>query len=163
MDGIGWIIDVFILGQMFQQGTNAMSGTHGVQLTAEFQTYYQVNVIDGFRIRITATAAQDMVTKIFRYRNIPVQPGQAAAVGVFDGICSPADIEEFPENAPYDNADPPWYRLDTVDLVFRTREEAEDAWASIQIDVQGLVDSLDAMAILEALEPVWIGDSGGAG
>lgn len=134
-----------------------MASDRGVLLTPKFQTHFVPNQIDGFRITVQLSQARLMPAKLFRYREIPIQPGQTARHGVFDGVCSPADLEEFPEDAPQTNADPPWYRRDSVDLVFRSRVEADEALGSIQADITILIDSLNAMDHLETLTPLWLG------
>lgn len=134
-----------------------MASDRGVLLLPAFQKHYVPNQIDGFRMTITASQPRDMPSKIFRYREIPIQPGQAARLGHFAGVCSPADLEEYPEDAPHTNADPPMYRLAAVDMVFRSRAEAEAAWADIQSEVEILVATLNTMDVLEAAAPVWVG------
>lgn len=117
---------------------------HGVRLTPYVQTV-MVGVVEGFRLLVTAADGNNMSEAVFRYRAIPIQPSQAERSGHFDGVCSPADLAEYPLDEPHADADPPWFRSATADLVFRSRYDLEQAWADIQEDVQGLVSALDLM------------------
>lgn len=128
-----------------------------IRLTPSFQTYYLENVVDGFRITVVADSEYLMPSKIFAYRNLVAQPGASSQTAVFDHICSPADLEEYPEDSPAPNSTPGWFRTDFVDIVFRSRALAMAAWSDIRADVADLKASLDAMDVLTTLPPVWIG------
>ena len=133
----------------------ADSALYGVRLYREEQSRYQVNLVDGFRLRVQARDARNMSPNIFRYRR---GPGLEAGTEVdeFDGVASSVDLEEFPVGSPDQNAQffvvngyaIRYFRKDTIDLVFRSRTEAEDAWTVIVDEVDTLVRSLrirDAM------------------
>lgn len=98
-----------------------------------------------------------MSEAVFRYRALPVIPGQAARTGAFDGVCSPADLAEFPEEEPFANADPPWFRLNYVDLVFRSHGQALEARDAILGELRQLVYTLDEMDDMEVAQETWIG------
>jgi hypothetical protein len=126
------------------------SGPRSITLMPTFQRGYVPNVVDGFRFTLQVTGAAMMPTKIFRYRLVPTRvnggnvntsPTAIELKGVFDGVCSPADLEDFPEDWPAQNARPPWYRLDTVDLIVRSRFIAQDAYAAILFEVTRLVST----------------------
>jgi hypothetical protein len=132
-----------------------------IQVTPEFQRYDGPGV-DGFRIRATVTAAVDMPRAVFAYRLEPIQPAAegedpAEPRAIFSHVCSPADLEEFPADAPYPNANPPWFRRDTIDLVWRARVQATEDYEAILRDITNLRDSLDRMDELTTLAPVWLG------
>lgn len=117
--------------------------------------YY--NDIDGIRVRIEATEATGMPTKIFAYQMVPLKPGTMEQVAAFDHVCSSVDLEEYPENAPVENSRPAWFRLNYVDVLLRSREETREFVNSVLEDVQILKNTLD---ITEELLPggdVWIG------
>jgi hypothetical protein len=90
-----------------------------------------------------------MPTKIFRYWVAPTkiqasvdQPPTAIKLkGAFDGVCSPADLEDFPEDRPAQNAKPPWFRLDYADLIVRSRFTAQHAYPAILFEVTRLVST----------------------
>lgn len=142
-----------------------MASARRIVLAPTFQRGYVPNVVDGFRFTLTVTAADLMPTKVFRYRVVPVQlranpAGPPTALdhrGAFDGVCSPADLEDFPEDWPDPEALPPWFRSDRVDLIVRSRSIAQEAYEVILQEVQALVATLDLMDEQEAAPPVVVG------
>jgi hypothetical protein len=87
-------------------------GPRWITFFPTFQQGFVPNLIDGFRFTIQVTGASQMPTKIFRYRVVPTKvqasvdqpPTAIELMGVFDGVCSPADLEDFPEDWPAQNA-----------------------------------------------------------
>jgi hypothetical protein len=140
-------------------------GPRSITLTPTFQRGYVPNVIDGFRFTLNVAGAVQMPTKIFRYRLVPFkvqatasQPPTAIELkGAFDGVCSPADLEDFPEDWPAQNARPPWFRLDYVDLIVRSRSIADKAYSAIMYEVERLVDTLNTMDQQDVAPPITIG------
>ena len=135
----------------------ALKNHRRIKLTPYFQRDYVVNVIDVFRITLTASEAHLMPDAIFAYRTEPLQPGAAATVAVFDHVCSPVDLQEYPVGAPHPAADPPWFRLTTVDVEERTRALALEVYEEIVEDVTALVLGMNAADVLVAQPPLWIG------
>jgi hypothetical protein len=144
---------------------DTVAGSHGITLAPTFQRGFVAHAIDGFRFTLNVVSANQMPTKIFRYRLVPSQVKASASepptaielMGAFDGVCSPADLEDFPEDWPAQNARPPWYRLDYVDLIVRSRAIADDTYQAILGEVRHLVETLDLMDIQDAAPPVIIG------
>lgn len=118
---------------------------------------YDINDIDGIRIRITATESTGMPTKIFAYQMLPVKPGGTQQVATFDHVCSSVDLEEYPEDQAVPNSRPAWFRLDYVDVMVRSREEAREFINSVIEDVQLLKNTLDVADDLLPGGDVWIG------
>jgi hypothetical protein len=118
---------------------------------------YDINDIDGIRIRITATESTSMPTKIFAYQMLPVKPGGTQQVATFDHVCSSVDLEEYPEDQAIPNSRPAWFRLNYVDVMVRSREEAREFINSVIEDVQLLKNTLDVADDLLPGGDVWIG------
>ena len=118
---------------------------------------YDINDIDGIRIRITATEANNMPTKIFAYQMLPVKPGGAQSVAAFDHVCSSVDLEEYPEDEAVPNSRPAWFRLNYVDVMVRSREEAREFINSVLEDVKILKNTLDTADELLPGGDTWIG------
>lgn len=118
---------------------------------------YDINAIDGIRIRITATEATAMPTKIFAYQMLPVKPGSSTQVATFDHVCSSVDLEEYPEDQAFPNSRPAWFRLNYVDVMVRSREEAREFINSVLEDVQLLKNTLDIADDLLPGGDAWIG------
>jgi hypothetical protein len=140
-------------------------GPRTITLVPTFQRAYVPNVVDGFRFTLAVTGAYLMPTKVFRYRLVPSKvqatvdqpPTAIELLGAFDGVCSPADLEDFPEDWPAQNARPPWYRLDTVDLIVRSRAIADMAYSAIVAELNHLVETLNLMDQQDAAAPITIG------
>jgi hypothetical protein len=118
---------------------------------------YDINDIDGIRVRITATQANNMPTKIFAYQMLPVRPGGTQQVATFDHVCSSVDLEEYPEDQALPNSRPAWFRLNYVDVMVRSRDETREFINSVLEDVQLLKNTLDITDDLLPGGNAWIG------
>ncbi len=137
-----------------------------IKLTYAFQRDFVANVHDVFRLTIAASDGHLMPNAIFAYLQEPLQPGEAEMVDVFDHVCSPVDLQDYPVNAPRVNAVPPWFRCDSVDIEVPTREQGLEALHAIVGDVTSLVFGMNAADVLVDQPPIWIGfqpgDAGGS-
>ena len=127
-----------------------------LQLTWEVSRY-NVRDTDGIRVRITAASAALMPSKIFAYLMMPMKPAANERVGAFDHVCSPVDLEEYPEDEPLPNHRPEWFRLDYVDVLLRSNEEVDSFISSVTNDVQHLKTTLDLTDTLLPVGQTWIG------
>jgi len=118
---------------------------------------YNFSETDGIRVRITATDAAEMASKVFAYLMLPMKPGANTAVGAFDHVCSPVDLEEYPEDEPLPNVRPAWFRLDYVDVLLRSRAEVNAFIADVAEDVQRLKTALDTADTLLPGGQLWVG------
>ena len=117
----------------------------GVYLKRYSQTYYNTNQTTGFRFKVVAYGGNEMPNTIFRYGREALNARDGTYRLAFDGVCSPSDLEEFPEEEPLVNVFPEFCRLDYIDLVFRSQSIAEDAWLVLLEEVGTLVTTLDRM------------------
>jgi hypothetical protein len=106
---------------------------------------YTLGRIDAIRVRIESVCAEGMPTKIFAYRMLPKNPATGASRGYFSHICSPVDLEDYPEDAPIPTHVPKWFRLGYVDVLLRSEIEAEAFIRDVRGDVLRLKRSLDAV------------------
>ena len=111
---------------------------------------------DAIRVRVDVTCASGLPAAVFAYRMLPDDP-YGAESGHFSHICSPVDLEEYPESAPRTNDSPQWFRLSWVDVLVRSATEAENLVAVIREDLQRLLDSLAATDTLEAASTEYLG------
>jgi len=118
-----------------------------------------VETADGFNIRAVANSATGLSKNLFRYIRHPLNPNDADRQDRFDGVCSPADIEDFPENAPFGYIDPKFFRLNYVDLVLETLEEAETFRAELIDEVEQLKSSYDRIDTFDEVTVYWLGDT----
>jgi hypothetical protein len=89
---------------------------------------------------------------------LPLKPGAETKVASFDHVCSPVDLEEYPEDEPIPNSRPEWFRLDYVDVMLRSRAEVEAFIYDVVEDVQRLKITLDTADTLLPGGQIWIGN-----
>lgn len=112
----------------------------------------------GIRIRIEITDVAAFPTKkLFRYKMADKNPQTGARVGIFDGVASPSDIVEFPEDEPQPDADPQWFLLDYVDVLLPSRTTALEFWDDVVEDLNGLVLTYETMERFTEVEEFVIG------
>lgn len=128
-----------------------------VKVTWTVSRYLAGDGIDGIRVRLEANDAALMPNKIFAYLMLPLRPGQTVGNGAFDHVCSPTDLEEYPEDEPTPNSRPAWFRLNYVDVLLRSRAEVKAFIRDVVEDVQRLKKTLDIMDDLLPGGEVWIG------
>ena len=109
---------------------------------------YILGRYDGIRIRFDVLSSAEMPIRIFAYRMLPLNPSTGAKVGHFSNVCSPSDIEEYPEDEPIAGHRPEWFRLSFVDVYVRSLEEADDFITKVRRDVRRLKRTLDIMDTL---------------
>jgi hypothetical protein len=98
-----------------------------------------------------------MPTKIFAYLMQPLIPSESERVGSFDHVCSPTDLEEYPEDFPIPTYRPEWFRLNYVDVVLRSRTEVHEFIRDVAEDVYRLKNTLDLMDHMLPGGEIWIG------
>lgn len=103
---------------------------------------YRVGRDDGYRMRITVEAC-DMTDKVFAYRTLPKNPYTGTLWGHYDHVCSPVDLEEFPETEPDPDDQEGWFRLNVADVLVRSRAEADDWLSLVRTDLRRLVTTLN--------------------
>lgn len=123
---------------------------HGIELTRQVSTYDVAGRTQSFRMYIRVSNVREVSPNIFRYyRTLPADE-TGEHVDEFDGVCSPADLEDYPEGEP--NADATsatrYFRLGDVDLVARSTAALDELWELILADRDELVRSLDGLCEL---------------
>lgn len=118
---------------------------------------YNYHSTDGIRVRIVADSARLMSDKVFAYQLLPLKPNDEERVGSFDHVCSPVDLEEYPEDEPIENSRPAWFRLNYVDVLLRSRAEVKAFIQDVTEDVQRLKNTLDMMDDLLPGGGMWFG------
>jgi hypothetical protein len=118
---------------------------------------YNYETTDGIRVRIAASDAAQMPSKIFAYQMLPLKPGEDERVGAYDHVCSPTDLEEYPEDDPIIYERPAWFRLDYVDVLLRSRAEVKAFIENVIDDVQRLKQTLDVADLLLPGGETWVG------
>lgn len=126
-----------------------------IKLQREGIAVYVAGRTQGYRMRVTAFDGKGGIPdQIFVYQRMPFG---ADFSDQFTNVASPEDIEQYPALIP----DPSgvFYRLASVDLIFRNLDLANDAWAAIKNDVEQLIQTFEFFETLEIQETVEFGSS----
>ena len=125
-----------------------------ISINIRYYVSQRQNNLFAYMLRVVAIAATEMSKEVFVFqRNVaPAETANAQPTDQFICLADPVDLEDIPVGSPNLPAEMPYYRTDTVDLMFRSMEELEDTRSLIDSDVQGLVNSLKLAAILEVME-----------
>lgn len=118
---------------------------------------YEYQGVDAVRVRIEASNGEGMPDKIFAYLLLPMKPAAGSREGAFSHVCSPVDLEEYPEDDPIPGYRPEWFRLNYVDVHLRSRAEAKQFIQDVVDDVNRLKNTLDVMDTLQTGGTLWIG------
>lgn len=113
---------------------------------------------DGIRVRFDVVEAVEMADRIFAFRMRPMNPKTGRYAGFFSHVCSPPDLAEYPEDEPRVGDSPQWFRLAYVDVLIRSREEADAFITDVKADVCRLKRTLDIMDTLEPTGEATCGD-----
>jgi hypothetical protein len=105
-----------------------------------------------YQFTLTASNPTNLSADIFRMRQAPLDPVAQTTTSFFDGVCSPWDLANLPETAPVPPGD--LFRVATVTIIYTNLVEGQDAWTYIQQEIQFLLDSLDANALLANPETI---------
>mgnify|MGYP001098188921 CR=1 FL=1 len=117
--------------------------------------------LGAFRLRVEAlpepTSDPPMDTNVFIYRRDPVNPYTGTQTDTFFAVASPVDMSEYPVGAPSATTRFPFFRLNYVELDFRSSAQAEEAWRIIVHDVDNLLKALDRMDQLVPTTTITVG------
>ena len=100
----------------------------------------------GYSLRIDVDESICTDKELFVYRR-DFARYDAPSRDVFNHIASPADLEEYPIGVP--GGDSPFFRLSYIDLVFRDLDLLWSSWLALEMDVHGLVETLNQMEVVE--------------
>jgi len=114
--------------------------------------------VDGVRMRCECTAACGASPKIFAYLRSTLNPETMETTSSFSHVCSPNDLEEYPEDGPIPHTSPQFFRLNYVDVLFRSVGECERSQAILRQHVALLKRTLDFLEELEPGEEVVVGE-----
>lgn len=106
---------------------------------------YRLGKDDGIRVRMEVVCATGLPERIFAYRMLPKNPATGSKRGHFSHVCSPVDLEDYPEDAPIQTHVPPWFRLSFVDLLLRSETESVAFIEDVRADIRRLLRSLAAV------------------
>lgn len=126
--------------------------THSIKLTRSAQEPHNVGSLQGYHFTVTASDGVNMPNEIFRMYERPLDPLAQTVTDTFAGVCSVAELQQLPVNAPIPPDDR--FRVLFIDVFYRTVEHGDKVWAAIQADTDDLVKSLTAADRLNVEEQV---------
>lgn len=94
------------------------------------------------RLQMWVSFYQDIDPKIFVYQRRPAIPPATADIDEYVNIASAADLVEYPEDNP-DTLIGPFFRLSSIDLLFRSVDLMNKSIDTMEKDVQNLIINLD--------------------
>lgn len=109
------------------------------------------------RIEVSDPSGSGADPYVFLYlRNLP-NPYDGSVTDVFHAVASPVDLAEYPIGEPDERTTYPFYRLDYVELDFRSTETAQESYILILEEINNLLLALDRLDLLVAAEETWVG------
>jgi len=109
------------------------------------------------RLVVHVTAAVDIDPNVFLYLAAPLRDGETDREAFFQGVCSPKDMVDWPIGEPLADAEPPWLRHDSFDLLFPCLTEMTSAWTLLQDELATLCTTMEALEVLHDSEAVEFG------
>lgn len=108
--------------------------------------------------RLTVTSSDVVLypPKVFVFQ--AEDPANPATRGWFTAVASPAQLEEYPEDAPAEvvsgESQQPYYRVDSLQLVTRSADDINNLVADIRLELAQLTRNLDAIRNLQEPETI---------
>jgi len=103
-----------------------------------------------YRMVATITEADGIDKNLFLYHRMTLEPVSGTTGDFFRKIASPTDIEEYPVGAPDPQSPLPFYRLDSVDMLFRSADLLNETWEMMLADLRELGRTMTAISRLQA-------------
>lgn len=130
-------------------------------VTRTASTPYTRGFIQGVKYTVTVDSAEGIPAKIFVFLQMPPpnDTSDETSGREFQNVASPDDLEDYPEDAPADGGNRPFFRLSTVELRFRSVSMAEDTWRCIEQDIRALIQAWEDSEILGSSETVVFGSA----
>lgn len=98
-----------------------------------------------WRLTAEVTEATDMTSKIFVMHRVPEVAGESNYTDSFETVADAQDIERIPEDSPDLANEQPYYRVDTVELLFKDATTLEDIRSEMALLIQRTVEELKAI------------------
>lgn len=134
----------------------AFKGDFGIKLHVLVPKVFVVGRTTGYRLYIEAIEPRGIESSIFVYQRFPQMYKGNTHNDKYQGVASPADMEEYPLSAP--DSDGPFFRLPTVDLVFRSIDQLTKCIELISQDTAELIRARAGLEVLRDLGNVNVGN-----
>jgi hypothetical protein len=114
---------------------------------------------NAFRLRLEITEVTGGIDKyLFLYRELPLVGNETEPRAVFQGVCSPFDLESAPVEAAGPEAEAPWCRWHIADVWLRSASLVDEAYTVILEELTTLINTLDVLDTPGESEEVILGD-----
>lgn len=127
-----------------------------ITITPYVTSSYVLRYGDGYRMRIDASNAVGLDEHIFLFLVQPLVPGQTTPTAMFQKICSPRDLVQYPVGDPLADSNPAWFRANSFTVDFDTAAEVDDTINYTYIQVQELLNAMADNDSLTTLGPIVI-------
>ena len=117
------------------------TSTHSITLKEKQINTFTEGRTQGYSLTVEVTDTQNVVSEIFVFSRRANPVIGAAPIDEFMNVASPFDLTQYSAGEPAVGED--YFRLATVDLVFRNLELLEQTLLDIENDIQGLVTELN--------------------
>jgi hypothetical protein len=97
-----------------------------------------------YRLQVEVVAATGLHPALFLFQQIPNWHGSTPEAQPL-GVCSPADMVNYPANTPLTGAEWPLFRRDAIDVLVDSTVAVESVIATINAAVVRLCQALDAL------------------
>jgi hypothetical protein len=103
---------------------------------------------EGFLLKVTVDTVNDITDKIFVMQRDVASNYVDGVLDTFYSIASVAELELLPEDAPEEDGTN-FFRTNSIELIFETPEELEEAWKKIRYDVSALSIANDSSLTID--------------
>jgi hypothetical protein len=136
-----------------------------LRLTRKAVTQVLYQHLGAYRLRIEVSDPENTGADpyVFLYLRRPVNPYNQEVLDDFHAVASPVDLAEYPVGEPNALTTYPFYRLDFIELDFRSTDQATDTWVLIVAEVDALLKALDRLEALEIVAEVTVGNPADTG
>lgn len=103
-----------------------------------------------YRLRVQVAGEGEADGAVFVYLARPTDTANGDFVAVFDHVASVKDLANIPVGMPASETEPGYFRLDSVDMIFRKWDTLETVWSTIVDHVRRLASTITTLSDLES-------------
>lgn len=128
-----------------------------IRLTRYAANTVNFNNYGAYRLRIEVTGVEgaDLDEFIFIYKRNPPSAYTTQSCDTFEAVAGPPQLATYPAGEPNPDQGWPYYRLNYVELDVASTAQADAIWEEIKSEVCILIDAMERLSQLQAVEDVW--------
>lgn len=130
-----------------------------LKLVRKAVTQVNYQFLGAYRLRIEVSDPDNTGAdpNVFLFLRRPINPYNQEVLDDFHAVASPVDLAEYPVGEPNALTTYPFYRIDFIELDFRSTAQANETWTLIVAEVDSLLRALDRLDTLEVVEETFVG------